>query len=137
MLSKSILWSTLVAFLFFFITPYFFYWATESCFQEYVRIDISRPDTELNIGLLAIGVLFLSFAFTNIFQKWSGGIYYNKRGFYFGLWVALLEVISIGFIRYATQDAFEVPYYILDSIYWTAMYAIGGVLVAMVSRKTS
>lgn len=137
MFSKSILWSTLVVFLFFFVTPYFFYWATESCFQEYVRTDISRPDAELNIGLLAIGVLLLSFAFVHIFQKWSGGIFSNQKGFIFGLWVALLEVVSIGFIRYATQDAFEAPYYVLDGIFWTAMYAIGGVLVAMVSRKTS
>ena len=137
MFSKSIIWPTLTAFIFFFIIPYLFYWATALCFQEYVQTDISRPDNEIHLGLLALGVLLLSFAFVRIFQKWSGGIFSNHNGFIFGLWIALIEVISIGFIRYATQDAFEAPFYILDSIYWTAMYAVGGVLVAIVCRKTS
>ena len=137
MFSKSILWSTTVVFAFFFITPYFFYWATASCFQEYIRIDISRPENDLHLGLLAFGVLLLSYAFVHIFHKWSGGIFSNKNGFIFGLWASLLVVVSMSLIRYATQNAFEAPIYILDGIYWTAMYAVGGVLVAIVSRKTS
>ncbi|MGB0274146.1 MAG: hypothetical protein ACPF9U_02790 [Flavobacteriaceae bacterium] len=135
MFSKSILWSTLVAFLFFYFVPWGFYTLADACLQEYVLIPTMREN--IMPGVLAIGVLLMSFAFVHIFQKWSGGIFSNQKGFIFGLWVALLEVVSIGFIRYATQDAFEAPFYILDSIFWTAMYAIGGVLVAMVSRKTS
>ncbi len=93
--------------------------------------------TDIMPGILAVGVLLLSFAFVHIFQKWSGGVFSNKNGFIFGLWIALLEIISIGFIRYSTSDAFEALFYALDGIYWLAMYTIGGVLVAFVSRKTS
>ena len=35
-------------------------------------------------------------------------------------------------IRYATTEMVAAPYYVLDGIFWTAMYAVGGVLVAMV-----
>lgn len=135
MFSKSIIWSTVVTFLFFYFVPAVFYAATTSCFEEYVLIDIMR--TDIMPGILAVGVLLLSFAFVHIFQKWSGGVFSNKNGFIFGLWIALLEIISIGFIRYSTSDAFEAPFYVLDGIYWLAMYTIGGVLVAFVSRKTS
>lgn len=135
MFSKSIIWSTIVAFLFFYFIPAGFYAVTTDCFEEYVLIDIMR--TEIMPGILAVGVLLLAYAFVRIFQKWAGGDFSNKNGFVFGLWIALLETISIGFIRYSTTDAFEAPFYALDSIYWLAMYVIGGVLVAIVSRKTS
>jgi len=135
MFSKSIIWSTVVTFLFFYFVPAVFYASTTSCFEKYVLIDIMR--TDIMSGILAVGVLLLSFAFVHIFQKWSGGVFSNKNGFIFGLWIALLEIISIGFIRYSTSDAYEAPFYALDGIYWIAMYTIGGVLVAFVSRKTS
>jgi hypothetical protein len=43
----------------------------------------------------------------------------------------------MSFISYATTDFAEAEYYALDSVYWLAMYTIGSVLVAFVSRKTS
>jgi hypothetical protein len=137
MFSKSILWSTVVAFLFFFFTPYLFYMASEACFQEYVRIDVSRSNTDFKLGHLALGVLLMSYAFVRLFQKWCGGIFSNHKGFVFGLWIALFASVAMGFIYYATQAAFKAPYYILDGIFWIGMYAVGGVLTAMVSRKTS
>ncbi len=137
MFSKSILWPTVVAFLFFFFVPYLFYTASEACFQEYVRINISRPNTEYKLGHLALGVFLMSYAFVRLFQKWSEGIYSNHNGFVFGLWIALFASVAMGLIYYATQAAFEAPYYILDGIFWIGMYAVGGVLTAMVSRKIS
>lgn len=137
MFSKSIVWPTLTVFLFFFITPYFFYWASEACFQEYVLIDISRPDEELKLGLLALGVFLMSYAFVHLFKKWCSGEFSNKSGFIFGLWIALFYNVSMGFIRYATTETVEAPFYILDAIFWAAMYAVGGVLVATVSRITT
>ena len=68
MFSKSIIWSTVVTFLFFYFVPAVFYAATTSCFEEYVLIDIMR--TDIMPGILAVGVLLLSFAFVHIFQKW-------------------------------------------------------------------
>tara|TARA_B100000989_G_scaffold297437_1_gene283217 strand:- start:4164 stop:4325 length:162 start_codon:yes stop_codon:yes gene_type:complete len=53
------------------------------------------------------------------------------------LWIALLEIISIGFISYSTSNTFEAPFYALDGIYWLAIYTIGGFLVAFISRKTN
>ena len=137
MFSKSFLWPTVVAFLFFFFVPYLFYTASEACFQEYVRINISRPNTEFKLGHLALGVFLMSYAFVRLFQKWSEGIYSNHNGFVFGLWIALFASVAMGLIYYATQAAFEAPYYILDGIFWIGMYAVGGVLTAMVSRKIS
>jgi hypothetical protein len=43
----------------------------------------------------------------------------------------------MSFIRYATTDFAKAEYYVLDSVYWLAMYTIGGVLVAFVCRKIS
>ena len=88
-------------------------------------------------GTLAVGVLIFSYACVHIFQKWSNGIYSNKKGFAFGIWATLLTMVSMSFIRYATTDFAEAEYYALDSVYWLAMYTLGGVLVAFVSRKTS
>jgi len=135
MFSKSLRWSTLVVFLFFYFVPWGFYALTDACLQEYVLIPTMREN--IMPGVLAIGVLLMSYAFVHIFQKWSGGEYYNKRGFYFGLWFAFFEAVAIGTIRYAATEVVAAPYYVLDGIFWTAMYAVGGVLVAMVSRKTS
>lgn len=137
MFSKSIVWSSVVAFLFFFIVPYFFYWATEACFQEYVVKDVNRPDTELKLGHLALGVLILSFAFVQLFYKWCSGIFSNRNGFIFGIWIALFANIGMGFIRYATTETVSAPFYILDGIFWVGMYAVGGALIALVSRKVS
>ena len=137
MFSKSIIWPTAVVFLFFYIVPFLFFYATEACFEEYVLIDVNRPDSEFKIGLLTFGVLLMSYAFVHVFQKWSGGVFTNKNGFVFGLWVSLLLVISISLIRYATQAAFEAPFYILDGIFWISMYTIGGVVTAILSRKAS
>ena len=137
MLSKSILWSTVVAFLFFFFVPYVFYMATEACFQEYVLNDISRLDAEIKIGHLALGVLFLSFAFVHLFHKWCVGVLSNRNGFVFGIWIAFFGNIAMGFIRYATTEAVSAPFYILDAIFWVGMYAVGGALVTLTSRKTS
>ncbi|MBL19848.1 MAG: hypothetical protein CMC82_08540 [Flavobacteriaceae bacterium] len=53
------------------------------------------------------------------------------------MWIALLEIISIGFISYSTSNTFEAPFYALDGIYWLAIYTIGGFLVAFISRKTN
>jgi len=61
----------------------------------------------------------------------------NYKGFVFGLWIALFANVAMGFIFYATQASLEGPYYILDGIFWVGMYAVGGVLTAMVSRKVS
>ena len=137
MFSKSIIWSTVVAFLFFYFIPPLFYMGAEECLKEYTNPakDISR-DSYL-FGILGVGVLLFSYAFVHIFQKWSHGIYSNKKGFTFGIWAALFTIISMSFINYATTDFAEAEYYALDSVYWLAMYTIGGVLVAFVSRKTS
>lgn len=136
MFSKSIIWPTLVAFLFFFFVPYGFYGVTEECFNEHVLINIARG-ANIMLGALAVGVLIMSYAFVHIFQKWSGGIFSNTNGFIFGLWVSLLEVVAIGIIRFATTNANEAEFYVLDGIYWIGMYTVGGVLVALISRKTS
>ncbi len=69
MFSKSIIWSTVVTFLFFYFVPAVFYAATTSCFEEYVLIDIMR--TDIMPGILAVGVLLLSFAFV-YFPKMVG-----------------------------------------------------------------
>lgn len=135
MFSKSIVWSTLAVFVFFYIAPWGFYAIADKCLQQHVLIPTMRQD--IMPGVLAIGVLLMSFAFVHIFQKWSGGVYYNKRGFYFGLWFAVFEVLAIGIIRYATTEVVAAQYYILDGVFWTAMYALGGVLTATVLRKTS
>lgn len=137
MFSKSTIWSSLVVFVFFYIVPFLFFKAAEACFEEYIIIDITRPDAEYKIGWLTLGILVMSYAFVLMFQKWSGGIFSNKKGFVFGLWVSLLVVVSMSLIRYATHSAFQAPFYILDGIFWTAMYAIGGVFAAIVSRTTS
>ncbi len=135
MFSKSILLSTLVAFLYFYFVPWGFYTFAAECLQEYVLIPTMREN--IMPGVLAIGVLLMSFAFVHIFQRWSGGVYFNKRGFYFGFWFALFEAVAIGIIRYATTEIVAAQYYVLDGIFWTAMYSVGGVLVAIVFRKTS
>lgn len=70
MFSKSIIWPTAVVFLFFYIVPFLFFYATEACFEEYVLIDVNRPDSEFKIGLLTFGVLLMSYAFVHVFQKW-------------------------------------------------------------------
>ena len=137
MFSKSIIWSSIVAFLFFFFMPYLFYMASEACFQEYVRIDVSRSNTDFKLGYLALGVLLMSFAFVSLFHKWSGSVFSNHKGFVFGLWIALFANVAMGFIRYASTAAVSAPFYILDGIFWIGMYAVGGVLTAMVSRKVS
>lgn len=134
MFSKSVVWSTLVAFLFFFFVPYAFYTGASECLNSHVIIDISR-DIYL-LPQLALGVLILSYAFVRIFHQWSGGIFSNQNGFVFGLWIALFQVVAMGLIRHATTEAVSIPFYVLDSVYWAGMYAIGGVLVAMVCRKT-
>ena len=135
MLSKSIFWSTLIAFLFFYMVPWGFYTAAEECLSAHITESVARDP--MLLGWLAVGVLILSYAFVRVFQKWSAGNYSNKNGFVFGLWVAFLIAIPMGFIQYSTSVIATVEYYILDGIYWTAMYAIAGFLVALISRKTS
>ena len=135
MFSKSIVWSILVVFLFFYFAPWGFYGVTAECFEEHTITNTMREN--IFPGILALGVLLLSYAFVHIFHKWSGGVFSNKNGFIFGIWVTLLETVSISFIRYSTSDAYEAAFYILDATYWVAMYAIAGVLVALISRKTS
>ena len=50
MFSKSTIWSSLVVFVFFYIVPFLFFKAAEACFEEYIIIDITRPDAEYKIG---------------------------------------------------------------------------------------
>ena len=89
MFSKSIVWSTLVVFLFFYFAPWGFYGVTAECFEEHTITNTMREN--IFPGILALGVLLLSYAFVHIFHKWSGGVFSNKNGFIFGIWVALLE----------------------------------------------
>jgi hypothetical protein len=135
MFSKSIFWSTLVAFLFFYMVPWGFYAAADECFSPYIEEGVNRNPKYL--GWLAVGVLILSYAFVRLFQRWSDGDYSNKNGFVFGFWMALFGAVSMSFIRYSTSEIAKAEYYILDGIYWIAMYVIGGFLVALISRKTS
>ncbi len=135
MFTKSIFWSTLVAFLFFYMVPWGFYEATAVCFEPYVLIDVER--NPMYLGWLAVGVLILSYAFVRLFQRWSGGDYSNKNGFVFGFWMALFGAVSMRFIRYSTSEIAKAEFYILDGIYWIAMYVVGGFLIALISRKTS
>lgn len=128
MSSKSILWSTFVVFLFFFCSLGF-YTLADACLQEYVLI----PTTRKNImpGVLAIGILLMSFAFVHIFRKWSGGEYYNKKGFYFGLWFALLEAVAIGTILIPKPPAGTVVIFntdLLVTAFSSITYACGLVL---------
>tara|TARA_A100001015_G_scaffold207309_1_gene231825 strand:- start:50 stop:457 length:408 start_codon:yes stop_codon:yes gene_type:complete len=135
MFSKSIIWSTIVVSLFFYFVPPLFYTVADACLSEYVINPIDRDS--YYFGILGIGVLLFSYTFVRVFQKWSNGIYSNKKGFAFGIWATLFTIASMSFINYATTDFAEAEYYALDSVYWLAMYTIGGVLVAFVSRKTS
>lgn len=135
MFSKSIIWSTIVVSLFFYFVPPLFYTVSDECLSEYVINPIARDS--YYFGILGIGVLLFSYTFVRVFQKWSNGIYSNKKGFAFGIWATLFTIASMSFISYATTDFAEAEYYALDSVYWLAMYTIGGVLVAFVSRKTS
>jgi hypothetical protein len=107
----------------------------DACLSEYVINPIARDS--YYFGILGIGVLLFSYTFVCVFQKWSNGIYSNKKGFAFGIWATLFTIASMSFISYATTDFAEAEYYALDSVYWLAMYTIGSVLVAFVSRKTS
>ena len=133
MFSKSVVWATIVAFIFFYFVPILFYSAADACLSQHTIFHIARDS--YYFGILGIGVLF-SYTFVNIFQKWSNGIYSNKNGFAFGIWVTLFTTASMSFIRYATTDFAEAEYYTLDNVYWLAMHTIGGVLVAFVCRKT-
>lgn len=135
MFSKSTVLPTLAAFMFFYFIPPIFYGASNACFKEYELIDTMRND--IFFSLLATGVLIMSFAFVQIFQKWSGGDFSNKNGFTFGIWIAVLYSVSESFIEYALQGIAKWEAYLLDAIYWIVMFAIGGVLIALVSRKTS
>ena len=134
MFSKSVVWATIVAFMFFYFVPLLFYSAADACLSEHVINHIARDS--YYFGILGIGVLLFSYTFVNIFQKWSNGIYSNKNGFAFGIWVTLFTTASMSFIRYSTTDFTEAEYYILDNVYCLAMDTIGGVLVAFVCRKT-
>jgi hypothetical protein len=137
MFSKSIIWSTVVAFLFFYFIPPLFYLGADECLKEYIDPSKNINRDPYMFGVLAVGVLVFSYAFVHLFQKWSNGIYSNKKGFTYGIWATLLTSVSMSFIRYATTDFAKAEYYVLDSVYWLAMYTIGGVLVAFVCRKTS
>lgn len=137
MFSKSIIWATIVAFLFFYLIPPLFYLGAEECLKEYIDSSKNISRDPYFFGILGIGVLLFSYAFVHIFQKWSNGIYSNKNGFLFGIWTTLFTIASMSFIRYATTDFAEAQYYVLDNVYWLAMYTIGGVLIAFVFRKTS
>lgn len=134
MFSKSVVWATIVAFIFFYFVPILFYSAADACLSQHAIFHIARDS--YYFGILGIGVLLFSYTFVNIFQKWSNGIYSNKNGFAFGIWVTLFTTASMSFIRYATTDFAEAEYYTLDNVYWLAMHTIGGVLVAFVCRKT-
>jgi len=134
MFSKSVVWATIVAFIFFYFVPILFYSAADACLSQHTIFHIARDS--YYFGILGIGVLLFSYTFVNIFQKWSNGIYSNKNGFAFGIWVTLFTTASMSFIRYATTDFAEAEYYTLDNVYWLAMHTIGGVLVAFVCRKT-
>ena len=70
MFSKSTIWSSLVVFVFFYIVPFLFFKAAEACFEEYIIIDITRPDAEYKIGWLTLGIFVMSYAFVHMFQKW-------------------------------------------------------------------
>jgi len=134
MFSKSIILATIAAFLFFYFVPPLFYSAADACLSKHVINHIARDS--YYFGILGIGVLLFSYTFVHIFQKWSNGIYSNENGFAFGIWATLFTTASMSFIRYATTDFAEAEYYALESVYWLAMYTIGGVLVAFVCRKT-
>ena len=120
-----------------FFQPPLFYLGADECLKEYIDPSKNINRDPYMFGVLAVGVLVFSYAFVHIFQKWSNGIYSNKKGFTYGIWATLLTSVSISFIRYATTDFAKAEYYVLDSVYWLAMYTIGGVLVAFVCRKTS
>jgi hypothetical protein len=99
MFSKSIIWSTVVAFLFFYFVPPLFYLGADECLKEYMdpSKDIARDP--YMFGVLALGVLVFSYAFVHIFQKWSNGIYSNKKGFRF--W-HLGHIVDIRFYEFYT-----------------------------------
>ena len=69
MFSKSILWSTVVAFLFFYFTPPLFYLGADECLKEYIDPSKNINRDPYMLDVLAVGVLVFSYAFVHLFQK--------------------------------------------------------------------
>jgi hypothetical protein len=67
MFSKSIIWSTVEAFLFFYFMPPLYYLGVDECLKEYVDKSKNINRDPYMFGVLSVGVLLFSYAFVHIF----------------------------------------------------------------------
>ncbi len=124
MFSKSTLLGTFFCFLVFYLLGWAFYgvWAADF-FESHstVTMDNMLP------SYIALGTLFFSFGFANLYRKSNhGGSPSAKSGLFVGLWVGFAIGFGLNILSYGNSQILDLQATLVDAAWCLVFYGLSG-----------
>lgn len=104
-------------------------------FQEHSNPGITKPDAEMNLGVVYAGNLLLAWIMSSLYGKWASGNYTPISGIKFGSWFGLFVGTGLGLVQMGTSNLMDAEGHVLEAVLELVYHAIVGLVIALVYRK--
>ena len=111
--------------------------ATADFFEAHSLVDAMKSDEEMDMIMILLGNIVMSFAMSSLYGKWARGHHSAGQGFQFGAWIGLFVGVGMGLLWYGTSNMMDATGHAVEAVLDIVFYGVVGAVIAIVYKATA